>query len=155
MGRGGGGGAAGVLTDEGQDDGQQGRCGEGDGHVHLQHLQQVHCGHRAAAREGLGRAQPTPGRPGLTDEDEDLVVRVAQQHGHAESLRVRVRVRGGLEVGTPAQQAPQECQSCLFTHKDDHDDEGRQVGRARHPHADKAIMLPRHHIPQETWEKRL
>lgn len=37
-----------VLTHEGQDDGQQGRCGERDGHVHLQHLQQVHCGQRVA-----------------------------------------------------------------------------------------------------------
>lgn len=86
MGQGKGRGAAGVLTDESQDDGQQGRCGEGDGHVHLQHLQQVHCGHRAAAHEGLGRAYPTPGRLGLTDEDEDLVVRVPQQHGHTEGL---------------------------------------------------------------------
>lgn len=64
--------------------------------------------------------------------------------------RVRVRGAGG---GHPSPAGPQEYQPCLFTHKDDHDDEGRQVGRASHPHADKAVVLPRHHIPQETWER--
>lgn len=111
MGQGKGRGAAGVLTDESQDDGQQGRCGEGDGHVHLQHLQQVHCGHRAAAHEGLGRAYPTPGRLGLTDEDEDLVVRVPQQHGHTEGLweggaGSRVGGQGDASPHGPASRAP-------------------------------------------------
>lgn len=32
------------LTDEGQDDSEQRGCWEGDGHVHLQHLQKIHWG---------------------------------------------------------------------------------------------------------------
>lgn len=38
-----------------------------------------------------------------------------------------------------------------FTYEDDHDDEGSQVGRSRHPHADEAVMFSRHHVPQEPW----
>lgn len=82
-----------VLTHKGQDDGQQGRCGEGDGHVHLQHLQQVHCGRgRRAGRPGeapgRGEGQGRWPEGTLTNEDEDLVVGVAQQHGHTQGLQV-------------------------------------------------------------------
>lgn len=41
----------------------------------------------------------------------------------------------------------------LPTYKYDHDDKGSQVGRPSHPHADKAIVLPRYHIAKETWEQ--
>ena len=51
------------LTNEGQDDGEQGGCREGDGSVELQHLEQLH------------------------DEDEDLVLRVPQQHRDGHSLK--------------------------------------------------------------------
>ena len=42
----------------------------------------------------------------------------------------------------------------LSTYKYDHDDEGCQIRSPSHPHADKAIVLPRHHIAKETWRKK-
>ena len=51
------------LTDESQDDCEQGRCRERDGRVELQHLEQ------------------------LDDEDEDLVLRVPQQHRDGNRLQ--------------------------------------------------------------------
>lgn len=30
------------LTNKGEDDSEQRRCWKGDGHVHLQHLQEIH-----------------------------------------------------------------------------------------------------------------
>ena len=55
------------LTDEGEDDGEERRGGEGERRVEFQHLQQLH------------------------DEDEDLVLRVPQQHRDGHRLQLQFR----------------------------------------------------------------
>ena len=55
------------LTDEGEDDGEERRGGEGERRVEFQHLQQLH------------------------DEDEDLVLRIPQQHRDGHRLQLQFR----------------------------------------------------------------
>lgn len=75
----------------------------------------------------------------LTDENEDLVSRVAQQHGNGQCLSESIR-NTSMAVKTAAIRR-------ATTHENDHGESRSDVRRSRHPHVHEAIVLASHHVP--------